>query len=196
MAARRRGQRLERVAVSLGGLTRSILAIVVFAGLGAAPAAAELPPDQVLIVRGATVEAAALPSLLILPIGVFSTNELGIRFSQAAFGPDDMLIFFTTTGIVEVVDPADVVLPANEATYYDAEQRMTQEAHVVPGPDGSALLAVFGGQTASLASLLATNGSVVVFPATPVPEPGLMTGIVAGLIGLTTLTRTRARGAG
>jgi hypothetical protein len=154
-----------------------------------APASAELPADNVLLVRGASVESTSLPTLLNLPTGVYSTNELGLRFRQSAFGSNDLLALSTTDGSVRQLDDDGFELPANEATYYDPIRRTSYAARAIPAADGGALLSLMDGRTESVATLLAVNGAVLVFP-TPVPEPGFALGLAIGVLALGARVKT------
>ncbi len=141
-------------------------------------ASAEFPPGYQLVVRGATVDAQALPPLVLLPTGPFSTIGLGVELLVVPHQDDDWILYDTGAKTASVVQPTQFSTSALTATYYDPTQSRTRAANVIPGASGGQpALVLDGGESDSLANWLQPAGAVVVIP---VPEPAVLVGLAAG----------------
>lgn len=151
---------------------------------------AELPPDYQVLVRGATVDAQALPPLVLLPDGPFATTGLDIELILVPHQDDDWILYDTSEKSASAVQPARFTTVALTASYYDPSERRTRAARVNPSAGaGGASLTLEGGETDSIANLLQPTGAMVLIP---VPEPALLPVLAAG-VALLCLLRLRPR---
>lgn len=162
----------------------------------ALPSRAAVPDDTVVLTRAATVEAWALPPLLALPGGTFSSLDLTEAFHLGVwFETDDILALTVGAGPAERIDPTTFVLPVAEARYFDPALGDTRPATVIASAaaGGEAVFDVEG-RMRTLTQLLRPSGALLAFPpSSPVPEPSVVVGLLLGTGGLILIGRRAPR---
>lgn len=141
-------------------------------------AAIALPDGTVLVTSAETVDQRALPTLLNLPNGTFSTLELVEDFAFVPPHPAGALLgrSYGERG-VSVIDPTQFTPPSSQARYYDPLLRSTTTVSLLAATAArSEAEFELRGEIKSLSELLAPTGATLVFS---VPEPGLGTSLVA-----------------
>jgi len=169
---------------------RGIVALSLLLIVAAGSASAELPAGYQVLLRGASVDAQALPPLVLLPEGPFSTIGLGVELIAVPHVNDDWILYETDAKLASAMKPAQFTTTALTASYYDPIEGRTRAAFVLPGQSGGTpALALDGGETDSLENLLEPPGAMVLIP---VPEPAILLGLTAG-VGLLVALGRRTR---
>lgn len=157
----------------------------------ALPVRAELPDGTLVVIKGLTVDAGALPLLLSLGSGVHSAGEIAAPFQTAAYQPTDLLAFEAGARFAQVLEPGSPVPIATAAYYYDPSLNATVPVSVALS--GSASIEALpvelpDGSEQTLATLLDAPGSAVVFS---LPEPAGVLVFTLGALEVAWLSRRR-----
>lgn len=158
----------------------------------AAPVAA-LPPDAVIVISAATVDAGELPGLLVLDSGPAATFEIAAPLAAVPHDPGDLLLYDAASGQARVLD-GDAPMPSGQTVrYHDPDGAgSTLPALIltlVSNPFSESSISLADGRSDTMANLLTTPGSVVSYA----PEPA---GAVALATGAALLFALRGRRAG